>query len=383
MAATSNPSPRAAERVTIDERLHELRPECRVDGQLRLSVRNARAGCFTEEELTSARGVPWSPEEHRPREPARLDPPYQLTTRRAFGPELVQAFIDGDAFGCFGEGFEVAATHQRTPGIPGGVLKPFDEVTVFDPSGGPWGRGYLRAETTIGVDSWFYAGHFKEDPCMPGCFLSGALVNAMSFYIAALGFTIQRDAWRFEPVIDETSTFVFRGQLTPDRAHRLIYEIFVEEVVASPRPTLYASLLCSCDGQRSFTVHASVCASFRIGFLKNVARFTRQKLKCITCIPSTRCAAITCRCWRALSDRRRNGSARPTRDSMRAGASHGSRVRRYTSCRASSQSILHRGAQTGSQRGGGVSHHARGVVFPGKWSACAADLRPHGDGDAA
>src|SRR5262249_19308730 len=36
--------------------------DCKVEGQLRLSVRNGRAGFFTYEELASSRGVMWNPE---------------------------------------------------------------------------------------------------------------------------------------------------------------------------------------------------------------------------------------------------------------------------------------------------------------------------------
>ena len=45
----------------------------------------------------------------------------------------------------------MAAPHMRTPAIPGGKLRLIDEVVAFDPEGGPWGRGYLRA-TAVGAD---------------------------------------------------------------------------------------------------------------------------------------------------------------------------------------------------------------------------------------
>ena len=55
---------------------------------------------------------------------------------------------------------------RRPP--PTGKLRLFDEVTEFDPDGGPWGRGYLRATAAVPTDDWFFDGHFKNDPCMPG-----------------------------------------------------------------------------------------------------------------------------------------------------------------------------------------------------------------------
>ena len=61
-----------------------------------------------------------------------------------------------------------AQNHVRTPTIARGRMLFFDDVVTFDPQGGPWGRGYLRADDHLTPDKWFFAGHFKNDPCMPG-----------------------------------------------------------------------------------------------------------------------------------------------------------------------------------------------------------------------
>ena len=37
------------------------------------------------------------------------------------------------------------------------------EVTEINHTGGPWGRGYLRAETPVTPDDWFFKGHFKNE----------------------------------------------------------------------------------------------------------------------------------------------------------------------------------------------------------------------------
>ncbi len=67
-----------------------------------------------------------------------------------------------------------------------------------------------------------------------------------------MGFTVPRDGWRFEAVPDERYKFICRGQVVPDRAHRLSYEVFVEEVIDGDQPTVYAALLCSSDGFKVF-----------------------------------------------------------------------------------------------------------------------------------
>jgi len=73
-------------------------------------------------------------------------------------------------------------------------------IDALDVAGGPWGRGYLKATTAISEDDWFFEGHFKNDPCMPGTLMCEGCLQAMSFFLAALGYTLDRDGWRFEPV---------------------------------------------------------------------------------------------------------------------------------------------------------------------------------------
>ena len=235
-----------------DVRLFFFHYDCHIGDRLLISVRNGQAGFFTDEELADSGGVLWDATEDEPKPDARLDAAPRLTTRRSFSAEEVQRFVDGDAFGCFGEGFELAASHTRTPNLPGGGLKLIDHVPVFDPEGGPWGRGYLRAEAHVPVDAWFYEGHFKNDPCMPGTLMADAATQALSFAMAAMGFTIRRDGWRFEPVPGEMARFLCRGQVVPDGAHTLEYEVFIEEVVDGDEPEVYAALLCKSDGFKVF-----------------------------------------------------------------------------------------------------------------------------------
>ncbi len=67
----------------------------------------------------------------------------------------------------------------------------------------------------------------------------------------ALGYTLDRDGWRFEPVQDESYKLVCRGQVIPSNKH-VVYEVFVEEVIHGPTPTLYADLLVTVDGLAAF-----------------------------------------------------------------------------------------------------------------------------------
>ncbi|MFJ1646216.1 beta-ketoacyl synthase N-terminal-like domain-containing protein [Streptomyces sp. NPDC088258] len=225
--------------------------DCFVDGELRLSIREGQAGFFTPQELAGGGGVRWDPAERPPGADLPLDPPAVRCELTRFGAERVSALVQGRPADCFGPGWEATAAHIRSPALDGGRLLLVREVTAFDPAGGPWGRGYLRAETPLAPDDWFFSGHFKNDPCMPGTLMLQGGLQAMAFYLAAMGFTVDRDGWRFEPVAGHPCRTMCRGQATPS-GRRVVYEVFVRGVSAGPVPTLYADVLGSVDGARAF-----------------------------------------------------------------------------------------------------------------------------------
>jgi acyl transferase domain-containing protein/3-hydroxymyristoyl/3-hydroxydecanoyl-(acyl carrier protein) dehydratase len=234
-----------------DVRLFFFHYDCYVGDELRLKVRNAQAGFFTDQELAESGGVLWDPADGEHDAAARCDPPPIAGTRRRFSEDQVRAFSEGRAHECFGPGFERMLTHTRTPRIQPGKMLLLDEVTELDPRGGPWGKGYLRVENRIHPDDWTMVGHFKNDPCMPGTLMCEGCLQAMAFYMAAMGCTVDRDGWLFDPVPDETYKLQCRGQVIPS-SKRLTYEVFVEEFVAGPIPTLFADILGTCDGLKIF-----------------------------------------------------------------------------------------------------------------------------------
>jgi 3-hydroxymyristoyl/3-hydroxydecanoyl-(acyl carrier protein) dehydratase/1-acyl-sn-glycerol-3-phosphate acyltransferase len=232
-------------------RLFFFHYDCTSDGRPALTVRQGQAGFFTEEELNESTGVLWTPESQAIQPDARLDPPAVACTRRQLSAEDVRAFSEGDLHACFGPGFEAGQAHVRTPAIQNGKMLLVERVLDFDPSGGPWRRGYLRAVTPIRPDDWFFAGHFKNDPCMPGTLMFEGCLQMMAIYLAGLGYTLARDGWRFEPVPEQTYRLQCRGQVVPT-SKELVCEMFVEEVHDGPEPTVYADLLGTVDGLKAF-----------------------------------------------------------------------------------------------------------------------------------
>jgi 3-hydroxymyristoyl/3-hydroxydecanoyl-(acyl carrier protein) dehydratase len=189
----------------------------------------------------------WDPAGAPPAPDGRLDPPPVRCTRDRFDAEAVRALAAGRPADCFGPEWEITRAHVRTSRIGAGRLLRLGAVTSFDPDGGPWGRGYLRAETPVSADDWFFAAHLPDDPCMPANLMFDGGLQAMEFYLVAAGFTMSRDGWRFEPLPDRPCRWSCRSQVTP-HSRMLSYEVFVRECAAGDEPTLTADVLCTVDG---------------------------------------------------------------------------------------------------------------------------------------
>lgn len=227
--------------------------DCLVGNRSAFSVRQGQAGFFTDQELTSGKGVVWDPSVTEPPTPeiSGIDLS-RASEKKAFSKTDVSAFSRGDAYACFGPGFELCAAQSFPAHLPAGKLSFIEDVPVFDPAGGPWKRGYLLARAHVPKDAWFYEGHFHNDPCMPGTLMAEAAVQALEFYAAALGLTQERDGYVFEPVPGAPAKFICRGQVIPDTDHDLTYEVFIDEVIDGETPKIFASLLASSDGKKVF-----------------------------------------------------------------------------------------------------------------------------------
>ena len=234
-----------------DVRLFFFHYDCRVNGQPRLTVRQGQAGFFTEAELADSDGVLWKPEEQEIVADPVLDPPTYPLTATTYTLEQVKAFSNSRPWECFGEGLMRSKTHTRTPTIQNAQMLFLHADVEVDPKGGPWKRGYLRCEVDISPDDWFFKGHFKNDPCMPGTLMFEGCLQGMAFYLAAMGYTNLRDGWRFQPVPNRPYPLICRGQVLPS-SKKLTYEIFVEQCSNGEKPYLIADLLCTVDGLKAF-----------------------------------------------------------------------------------------------------------------------------------
>jgi len=224
--------------------------DCYVGDRQVLKVRNGQAGFFNKEELSASKGVIWDAANVDLEAEPRLDKANVECKKTSFSRPELDAFAEGDLKKCFGAEFSIASTHTRTPTIAAGEKLLIDEVSHFEQQGGPWGRGYLRATRKISPDDWFFDGHFKNDPCMPGTLMTDMAFQGMSVYLAALGYSLNKDGWTFAPVTDESVKLECRSQVLPT-SKELILEVFVREIIAGPEPTIYADVISTVDGMKA------------------------------------------------------------------------------------------------------------------------------------
>jgi acyl transferase domain-containing protein/3-hydroxymyristoyl/3-hydroxydecanoyl-(acyl carrier protein) dehydratase len=224
--------------------------DCHINGKLRISVRNGQAGFFSKQELEESKGVIWNPETAKYAANSVTDFK-NSTKKKAFTPNEIEAYTKGDMVKCFGNELDWTQTHTRSPRSQGGYQNFIKNVTEFDLKGGPAKRGYLKSETIISPDDWYFKGHFKNDECMPGTLMADACLQMMAFYMVGAGLTVLKDGWRFEPVANEKYKFVCRGQVTP-LSKKVIYEVFVDEIIDGDCPVLFAHVLTTVDGNKAF-----------------------------------------------------------------------------------------------------------------------------------
>ncbi len=235
---------------TGDVRLFFFHYDCYINGEKRIAVRNGQAGFFTKQELADSTGVLWSADQAEYSTTA-LPVATIRQPKASYDSEAISAYLKGDLVGCFGPQFFMTQTHTLTPQSSNGKMNFIEKIDVLDPSGGPAGRGYLKSVAHISPDDWFFEGHFKNDPCMPGTLMAEGCLQMLSFYLIALGYSLDKDGWSFHPLDQQQYKFHCRGQVTPS-SNELTYEIFVDEIVVDPYPVIYAHVLCTVDGRKAF-----------------------------------------------------------------------------------------------------------------------------------
>ncbi|MGB5985198.1 MAG: hypothetical protein WBG37_07820, partial [Desulfobacterales bacterium] len=131
-------------------------------------------------------------------------------------------------------------------GMPGKALAMIDTIEVWDPRGGPHGRGYIRGSQTVDPEAWFFKAHFYQDPVCPGSLGLEAFLQLLRYAgIRIFGPDLGR--CRAAPLTGARHRWTYRGQILPGN-QKITVEAAIQEVSESPYPTLTAHGILQVDG---------------------------------------------------------------------------------------------------------------------------------------
>jgi 3-hydroxymyristoyl/3-hydroxydecanoyl-(acyl carrier protein) dehydratase len=154
------------------------------------------------------------------------------TSRTEFTDAQIARLHEGDVYACFGKGFEKTASHTRTAPLPGARLVRLSSVSAFEPTGGPWASGRLRARVAAEPPD---TSRCTDAGLAMGRVFQGAL-QTLAFFAIATGGTAERDGWRFELLAGHAARLRFAAAPGPGTA--LDYELNVERLEAAPGPVV-------------------------------------------------------------------------------------------------------------------------------------------------
>jgi acyl transferase domain-containing protein/3-hydroxymyristoyl/3-hydroxydecanoyl-(acyl carrier protein) dehydratase len=229
--------------------LFRFRFEGMVNGVPLLTMTDGCAGFFSEEELAGGKGVVQTALD-RSGLPGKLPVDWQPLVSMApqsFAAEQVSALRQGDLVGAFGDDF--ANLPLRSPmKLPGGMLKLVDRVTHFDPQGGRFGIGIIRAEADIHPDDWFLTCHFVDDMVMPGTLMYECCLHTLRIFLMRMGWVGEEGQVACEPAPGVTSRLKCRGQVIAS-TRVAAYEVTIKEIGYGPEPYAIADALMYADGR--------------------------------------------------------------------------------------------------------------------------------------
>jgi len=134
---------------------------------------------------------------------------------------------------------------------PGNAKLPTDNMLMFDriieitADGGTDGKGHIIAELDIKPDLWFFDGHFKGDPVMPGCLGLDAMWQLVGFFLG----------WRGNPGKGRAlgcGEVKFTGEILPEST-KVVYELNIKRLIERKLIMGIADGKVSVDGKVIYT----------------------------------------------------------------------------------------------------------------------------------
>jgi len=101
--------------------------------------------------------------------------------------------------------------------FPNAQMRMVDQISHFDPIGGPKQLGFIRGTTRVNPEAWFFKAHFFEDPVWPGSLGLESFIQLLKLAAHrrwAAGMTSQE--LQFQTLaVNEEHSWIYRGQIVP------------------------------------------------------------------------------------------------------------------------------------------------------------------------
>ena len=220
-----------------------------VAGEPLLTMRDGCAGFFTPEELAAGKGiVPRGTDGDAKTRPeatgvAALVP----MSRTRLEEQEVDCLRRGDFAMAFGPPFDCLAV-QEWLGLPGGRMSLVKRVVDLDPTGGPFGLGFVRAEADIQPGDWFMVCHFVDDRVMPGTLMYECSLHALRIFLMRMGWIGTSSRVAYEPIPGVANRLKCRGQIV-ESTRVVTYEVSIKERGYRAEPYAIADTLILADGK--------------------------------------------------------------------------------------------------------------------------------------
>ncbi|MBW2568431.1 MAG: type I polyketide synthase [Deltaproteobacteria bacterium] len=215
-----------------------------------ISMSNGCAGFFTAQEVKNSGGIILTEEDTRTTKGLRADNWKNLVpvSVENYDDEAVNALRAGNLEACFGAPFK-GINLTESLRLPKGRMKLIDRILNFDPEGGRYGLGMIRAEADIHPDKWFLTCHFMDDMVMPGTLMYECCSHTLRIFAQRIGWITEKQDVFYEPLTGVESILKCRGPVTTDTKH-VIYEIEIKEIGYNPEPYIIADALMYADGDK-------------------------------------------------------------------------------------------------------------------------------------
>ena len=219
-----------------------------IDGKQLIQMKNGCAGFFTEEEVRNSGGIigkdlklpdSGGSAQNDWRHPAPV-------RRQSFADDKLAALRSGDLKTAFGDTFE-GKTISPSLCLPDGRMHLIDRILLFDPYGGGYGKGLIRAEADVHADDWYLTCHFVDDMVMPGTLMYECCAHTLRVFLQRIGWISINPNACYEPVLGGESVLKCRGPVTP-QTKQVVYEIEIKELGYGPEPYAIADARMYADG---------------------------------------------------------------------------------------------------------------------------------------